>query len=62
MPVWAQALLRLAVALLASLRQRRARKRVAAVRADPAGQWLRKFGGADRRAASGSDNAGGGDN
>lgn len=59
MPSWAQALLRLLVALLGWWRQRKARDRIDAVRADPGSEWLRKFGGADKRPPSGSDDAGG---
>ena len=29
-----------------------------AVRADPGGEWMRKFGGSDRRASPGADDAG----
>ena len=35
----------------------KASRRAGAVRADPAGEWVRKFGGADKR--SGADDAGG---
>lgn len=62
MPPWAQALIRLAAALLEWWRERKARNRVDAVRADPGSEWLRKFGGTDKRSASGPDDAGGRDN
>lgn len=52
------ALVRVLAALLADWRARKARDRVDAVRADPGGQWLRKFGGGDKRPASGSGDAG----
>ena len=58
MPVWAQALLRLVVAVVAFFRRERARSRTDAVRADPGGEWMRKFGGSDRRASPGADDAG----
>ena len=102
MPVWAQALLRLVVAVLAFFRRERARSRTdavrdasavatqeatdedsnalrgktahesavairkpgkrangyRAVRADPGGEWMRKFGGSDKRASPGADDAG----
>ena len=61
MPSWAQALIRLAVALLEWWRERKTQKRVYAVRADPGSEWLRKFGGTDKRSASGTDDAGGDD-
>ena len=59
MPSWAQALIRLAVALLEWWRERKARNRVDAVRADPGSEWMRKFGGTDKRSSSGPDDAGG---
>ena len=98
MPVWAQALLRLVVAVVAFFRRENARSRTdasavatqeatdedsnalhgktaqesavairkpgkrangyRAVRADPAGEWMRKFGGSDKRASPGADDAG----
>ncbi len=58
MPVWAQALLRLVVAVLAFFRRESARSRTDAVRADPGGEWVRKFGGSDKRASPGTDDAG----
>ncbi|WP_165174633.1 hypothetical protein [Desulfovibrio sp. ZJ369] len=63
MPSWAQALIRVIVALLEWWRERKTQKRVAAVRADPGSEWLRKFGGTDRRnkdASTGPEDAGGG--
>ncbi|WP_300882844.1 hypothetical protein [uncultured Desulfovibrio sp.] len=57
MRVLLQALLRLALGLLDFVRAERKKRRAGAVRADPAGEWLRGFGGADRR--SGSGDAGG---
>ena len=47
--------------LVAKIRAYRDKKRADAVRADPGAEWLRKFGGADRRnpASSGPDDAGG---
>lgn len=51
------ALVRVLAALLADWRARKARVRVDAVRGDPGGQWLRKFGGGDKR-SSGSGDAG----
>ena len=51
------ALVRVLAALLADWRARKARARVDAVRADPGGQWLRKFGGGDKRPASGAGDA-----
>lgn len=59
MAAWARLLLRLAIGVLAFVRQEREKRRTAAVRADPAGEWLRKFGGTDQRAPSGPDDAGG---
>lgn len=87
MPVWAQALLRLVVAVVAFFRRENARSRTdedsnalhgktahesavasrkpgkrangyRAVRTDPGGEWMRKFGGSDKRAAPGADDAG----
>ena len=75
MPVWAQALLRLVVAVVAFFRRENARSRTdasavairkpgkrangyRAVRADPGGEWMRKFGGSDKRASPGADDAG----
>lgn len=58
MPLWAQALLRLVVAVLAFFRRERAKSRTDAVRADPGGEWVRKFGGSDKRASPGTDDAG----
>ena len=98
MPVWAQALLRLVVAVVAFFRRERAASRTdasavatqeatdedsnalhgktahesavairkpgkrangyRAVRADPGGEWMRKFGGSDKRASPGADDAG----
>ena len=52
------ALVRVLAALLADWRARKAQARVDAVRADPGGEWLRKFGGGDKRPASGADDAG----
>lgn len=64
MPSWAQALLRLALALLEWWRERKARNRVDAVRADPGAEWVRKFGGTDQRdgqpPSPGSQDAGSG--
>lgn len=63
MPVWIQTLLRLAAALLDWIWKERARARAAAVRADPGSEWLRRFGGSDRRnnqAATGPEDSGGG--
>lgn len=57
MRVLLQALLRLALGLLDFFRAEREKRRIATVRADPAGEWLRRLGGADKR--SGSDDAGG---
>lgn len=57
MPSWAQALIRLAVALLEWWRERKARNRVDAVRADPGSEWMRKFGGTDKRSSSGPGDA-----
>lgn len=87
MPVWAQALLRLVVAVVAFFRRENARSRTdedsnalhgktahesavasrkpgkrangyRAVRTDPGGEWMRKFGGSDKRASPGADDAG----
>ena len=58
MPVWAQALLRLVVAVVAFFRRERSRSRTDAVRADPSGEWMRKFGGSDKRASPRADDAG----
>lgn len=60
MPLWAQALLRLALGILTFLRQEKERTDHAdAVRADPGAAWLRRFGGTDKRppgpADTGSD-------
>lgn len=57
-----QVLVRVAVAVLAFLRQHKARQRTDAVRDDPADEWLRKFGGTDQRVdakpPANSDNTG----
>lgn len=56
MPLWAQALLRLALGILDFLRRERARADHAAdVRADPGTGWLRRFGGTDKRATGTAD-------
>ncbi|WP_077072258.1 hypothetical protein [Mailhella massiliensis] len=54
-------LLSLGVRLLERLDAKKAAEFRAAVLADPAGEWVRLMGGADRRGSSGtgSDNAGG---
>lgn len=49
------ALVRVLAALLADWRARKARERVDAVRADPGGEWLRKFGGSDKRPPGSGD-------
>lgn len=59
MQAWVQLLLRLVFGVLEFVRAEREKRRTAAVRTDPAGEWLRKFGGADRRASTGSEDAGG---
>lgn len=64
MPSWAQALIRLATALLAWWQERKTSTRVDAVRADSGSAWLHKFGGTDKRtgdAASDSKDSGSGD-
>lgn len=56
MPLWAQALLRLALGILTFLRQEKARtEHAAAVRADPGTGWLRRFGGTDKRSPGSTD-------
>ena len=59
MPAWAQTLLQLVVAALDWWRKRKAQHRVDVVRADPADEWLRKFGGEDKRIAASAKDAGG---
>ena len=54
-------LARVALAVVELLRREKARRRVDAVRSDPAGQWLRKFGGEDRRSSGAPDAGGSGD-
>ena len=48
-------LARVALAVADFFRREKARRRVDAVRSDPAGQWLRKFGGEDKRTAGPHD-------
>lgn len=56
MPLWAQALLRLALGILSCLRAEKARAdHAAAVRADPGTGWLRRFGGTDKRSPRSAD-------
>lgn len=56
MPLWAQALLRLALGILTFLRQEKERAdHAASVRADPGTGWLRRFGGTDKRSSGASD-------
>lgn len=52
------ALATLIYAALCEWKQRQAARRVAAVRADPAGEWVRKLGGNDERPAASTENAG----
>jgi len=51
-------LARVALAVAGFFRREKARRRVDAVRSDPAGQWLRKFGGTDKRTTSSHDTGG----
>ena len=51
-------LARVALAVAGFFRREKARRRVDAVRSDPAGQWLRKFGGTDKRNATPHDAGG----
>ncbi|WP_300909190.1 hypothetical protein [uncultured Desulfovibrio sp.] len=58
-------LLELCRVVIAEIRTYRDKKRADAVRTDPAGEWLRKFGGTDQRnkdASTGPEDAGGGGN
>ena len=50
------ALAQLVYAGLCEWKQRQAARRVAAVRADPAGEWVRKLGGNDERPAASTEN------
>lgn len=49
------ALAQLVYAALCEWKQRQAARRVAAVRADPDGEWMRKLGGKDERAPASTD-------
>lgn len=51
------ALAQLVYAGLCEWKQRQAARRAAAVRADPAGEWMRKFGGTDERSTTSTENA-----
>lgn len=52
MPAWVASLIRILASLVEEIRRKRRQAHVDAVRADPAGEWLRKFGGTDRRSTS----------
>lgn len=58
MSAWVTALIRILAAFVEEVRRLRRQTHMDAVRADPAGEWLRRFGGTDRRSASGPENAG----
>ena len=51
-------LARVALAVADFLRREKDRRRVDAVRSDPVGQWLRRFGGKDKRTTSPHDAGG----
>lgn len=51
------ALAQLIYVALCEWKQRQAARRAAAVRADPAGEWMRKFGGTDERSTTSTENA-----
>ena len=60
MPAWVTPLIRILVSLVEEIRRKRRQAHIDAVRADPAGEWVREFGGTDKRAnSSGSADSGG---
>lgn len=58
MPAWVASLIRILAALVEEIRRKRRQAHIDAVRADPAGEWLRKLGGTDARSSSGPADSG----